>query len=167
MRSKPRVGRRFQNLFVIATFAVLTVLPGCGGQKRVKVYPATGTVTIDGKAVGPAMIVLQPASLESKIPAATGSIGTDGSFKLHTYVDGDGVAEGKYNAIVVSDPMKMTPVPAAKPLEVEIKLASGSIPALKIELKGIKGAKPTIGAPLPVAGGSMPAMPGMPGPPRR
>lgn len=164
MPAQRTVGNQLQNLFVIATVAALLVSPGCGGQKRVKVYPAAGTVTIDGKPVGPAKIVLQPESLEAKIPAATGAIGSDGTFKLHTYKEGDGVAEGKYNVVVVSDPMKMTPVPAAKPLAVEIKLVSGSIPALKFDLVGIKGAKPSIGAPLPIAGGSMPAMPSMPGP---
>lgn len=158
---------RLQNLFVLTALAAAITLPGCSGQKRIKVYPAQGTVTIDGKPVGPAKIVLQPVSLESKIPPASGPIGADGTFKLQTYVEGDGVAEGKFNVVIVSDPMKMTPVPAARPLEVEIKPTSGSIPPLKLDLVAIKGAKPSIGAPLPIAGGSMPAMPNMPGPPRR
>ena len=134
---------------------------GCGDSGRVKVYPASGTVTIDGKPARTVKLILQPSSIETKIPPATGAVGDDGGFRLSTYQSDDGVAEGKFSVLVMSDPMKMAPVPATSPLTVEIKKdSSGRVAPLKFDLTSKKGEKPTIGAVLPTRGGNKPAMPG-------
>ena len=125
------------------------------------VYPAQGTIKIDGTAAGPFKIILQPASIDSKIPPATGPVAEDGTFRLSTYGVNDGVPEGTFNVLVMSDPMKMTPVPTTKELAVEVKRdSSGRIAPLALDLTSVKGAKATIGAALPNGGANSPNMPG-------
>ena len=151
---------------VVSMVLMLGMVIGCGKSGRIPVYPASGAVTIDGKPVGAVKIVMQPPA-DGKIPPAAANVAENGSFSLSTYKNNDGIAEGSFQVIVTSDPMKMVPIPATKELKIDIKRdSSGKIAPLKIDLVSAKGAKPTIGAALPIQGGAMPAMPGamMPAP---
>ncbi|WP_010587966.1 hypothetical protein [Schlesneria paludicola] len=154
---------------LIVSLAVASL--GCGNSGRVKVYPASGTVSIDGKPARSVKLILQPKSIEAKAPPASGAVADDGGFRLTTYQSEDGVAEGEYFVLVRSDPMKMAPVPTTGSLTIEIKRdSSGRVAPLKLDLASVKGEKPTIGAALPTRGGNKPAMPklgtGMSPPPR-
>ena len=78
----------------------LVVLPllltlGCsGGEKPIKVE---GEVKLDGKPLENAMILFTP---EDKGTPASGTSGSDGSFRLTTYSSGDGIKPGTYKVTV-------------------------------------------------------------------
>lgn len=57
----------------------------------------TGTVTLDGKAIGPGMIVFAPTGTDKK--PATGSIESDGTYTLMTSRE-QGLATGTYQVAV-------------------------------------------------------------------
>lgn len=57
------VGRRVAvGMAVVATAASLLGASGCGGPKRPKIYPTTGTVTLDGKPLADATVSFVPTS---------------------------------------------------------------------------------------------------------
>jgi hypothetical protein len=102
----------FARLAVVGLGLVLLAAAGCGGDAvpgTLKTFPATGTITLDGKAFGPARLVFTPAS--SDAPQPTGLADASGKITLTTYVTGDGMPAGTYKVSISPDPM-MTPAPA-------------------------------------------------------
>lgn len=91
------------------------LLTGCGDGK-LKTWPVTGKVTFaDGEPLAGGTIQFQ-----SKLPAAAGlnaqgAIGADGTFRLSTYVDGDGAIEGEHQVIVAPAPYWETATPNEGP----------------------------------------------------
>jgi len=102
---------------------------GCGGSHgpapvvTKKVKPASGTITIDGKAPGqvgdPTSMENPPHQLVMKLwpkvpqlradtPSVTAEVGDDGKYSFSTYVQGDGVEAGEY--ILTWESLKVAPL---------------------------------------------------------
>ncbi len=77
---------------------VLLLLPGCGDDGRVPLYPAVGRVLVDGEPAPDVQVVLYPADQVGDPDALRprGTTGTDGSFVAGTYEKGDGAPAGRY-----------------------------------------------------------------------
>lgn len=79
---------------------LVTTLPilGCGGDGRVPLFPATGSVVVDGKPAGGVVVRLVPAGAlddrDALQPFATTE--ESGDFSLGTYDKGDGAPAGRY-----------------------------------------------------------------------
>ncbi|HEX4414353.1 MAG TPA: hypothetical protein VH107_12040 [Lacipirellulaceae bacterium] len=87
-----RGNRRYAVLSVAAAIAVFV---GCrGGSMESEV---SGTVTLDGNKIGPGTIVFAPITAHGR--PATGSIASDGTYKLETSRDA-GLALGSYRVAV-------------------------------------------------------------------
>ena len=78
-------------------FAAFLVV-GCGGDGRVPLFPANGSVQVDGKPAAGVVVRLVPADAlddrDALQPFAT--TGDDGTFALGTYDKGDGAPAGRY-----------------------------------------------------------------------
>jgi hypothetical protein len=77
---------------------ILAVLAGCSDSDKHRTYPAAGVVQFsDGTPLtGGSVLCESPHGL-----AARATIGNDGSFKLWTYVDGDGAVAGKHRVAIM------------------------------------------------------------------
>jgi hypothetical protein len=92
MRPRIKLGPRLAILIASA------MLPGCGDDGRVPLYPASGQVRIDGRPESGVEIRLHPADdpgdIDSLKPYATTA--EDGSFRLGTHEEADGAPAGRY-----------------------------------------------------------------------
>lgn len=71
---------------------------GSGGGNLPKTVPASGIVTLDGKPVDGAQVVLVPAN--EGMTGATGVTDASGHFSLRAYPQKDGAIPGEYKAQV-------------------------------------------------------------------
>ena len=99
----------------ICLVTICFVAAGCGsrGSHLPKTVPASGVVTLDGKPVDGAQVVLVPAG-----EGATGAYGTtdaSGRFSLRAYDEKDGAIPGEYK------------VQVSKTVEVRLDGAKGSL----------------------------------------
>ena len=101
-------------LSVGSSLLLLALWAGCsgsgGGGERVKVYRASGKVTMSGGAVANASVTFSP---QEKQPVATGLTDNEGNFTLTTYEGGDGAAAGDYVAIVTKSVASSDPTAAS------------------------------------------------------
>jgi hypothetical protein len=88
-------------------FAILAIfglaLTGCGGSKKVAVFPVRGQIFCDGKPAAGVQVFFFPTAAPGvpEIPMnPRGETGPDGCFTLSTYVEGDGAAEGSYQLVL-------------------------------------------------------------------
>jgi hypothetical protein len=81
--------------FAVGCMAVLALVSGCSRSS----FESTvaGTVTLDGKTIGPGVTVFAP--INDKRNPATGAIEPNGSYSLKTS-RADGLAAGKYQVSV-------------------------------------------------------------------
>ena len=79
----------------ISGAALIAVFVGCRGSSMES--EVSGTVTLDGNRIGPGTIVFAPAAAGGK--PATGSIESDGSYKLKTSRE-SGLAAGPYRVAI-------------------------------------------------------------------
>jgi hypothetical protein len=128
------MGWRWRVVAAAAVAVAATVLGGCGGN----VAPVEGKVSYQGKPLEFGTVVFRPA----KGPEARGAIGSDGTFRLSTFGNGDGAVLGKHQVAIIcvetqrpgaqADAGKETgvgksliprkyAVPAGSPLSVEVK----------------------------------------------
>src|SRR5688500_7600325 len=93
--SRPEINMRFIKYYLL-TFTLLTL--GCGGgNDSVTVHPVSGQVLYDHKPAAGVQVFLYPTSapMMPQIPMnPRGVTGPDGRFKISTYGEGDGAAEG-------------------------------------------------------------------------
>ncbi len=122
-----------RNLVVVVAAAVLL---GCGrGEVRLATVPVKGTLYLDDKVFGPAVLQLTPEPPNEAMPVVNAFVKKDGTFEMKTYADGDGAPVGKYNIILSRDAIEMGPVPATKPLTVEVMEMPGKgVQTLDIKL---------------------------------
>jgi hypothetical protein len=87
------------NVRLIA-LAALLVAPGCGDDK-IKRYPVSGTVLVDGQPAEGALVFFCPVSpnpeLDNLRPA--GKTDASGEFNLTTIEEGDGAPAGQYKVL--------------------------------------------------------------------
>ena len=85
---------------IVLTTCLLLGGAGCGeqpGPPRVKVYPVTGKLTVNGKPIFGIPVVLHPTDQSGDgHPAPSAVTEANGSFKITTYVPGDGAPAGNY-----------------------------------------------------------------------
>ena len=97
-------------LVVLASAAVATSIPGCGKAKRDRAV-VTGKVTYNGEPLRFGTVIFEPETGQY----ATGAIQPDGTFRMTTRGEGDGVPVGKCKVRFVcfanQDP-SAKPVPA-------------------------------------------------------
>ncbi|MGD9127615.1 MAG: hypothetical protein PVH19_09575 [Planctomycetia bacterium] len=82
-------------VLLIVTVSCLATLTGCGDGRPDRV-PVSGQVLIDGKPLTYGTVRVIPQNAR----AATGTIQPDGSFKLTTFEDGDGVVPGEHVMVI-------------------------------------------------------------------
>src|SRR6478609_9449690 len=102
-----------RNRSLIWYLASLSALLGCSssGANLPKTVPASGVVTLDGKPVDGAQVVLVPAA-EGKT-GAFGVTNSSGRFSLRAYEEKDGAIPGEYK------------VQVSKTIQVKIEGAKG------------------------------------------
>lgn len=90
---------------VVCLLPVLALAAGCGpGKAPVVVHPVSGQVNYNGKPAAGVQVFLLPTSapIVPDIPSNPhGVTGSDGRFKLTTFTEGDGAAEGGYQVILL------------------------------------------------------------------
>jgi hypothetical protein len=153
--------------FVVVVCAVLLAMVwGCGSKVKKgqsKSISVNGTLLVNGKPFGPAVLSFVPQS--EGVPGVEARVNKDGTFDLLNYKAGDVEPGGKYKVILSesADPEEMaaSAIPDAMPVSVEIQLpADGE--TLKLEIKmTAKGGKTRSGGPDPDAAG--PELPKGPG----
>jgi hypothetical protein len=82
-----------------ALAAALLLATGCGGADgRVPLFPASGSVLVDGRPAVGVQVRLHPLGAIGDIDALkpAGASGQDGSFRLGTYEGDDGAPAGRY-----------------------------------------------------------------------
>lgn len=84
----------------LAALAMLVSVAGCGGEKRVAVFPVSGKVSFQGSAPAGAQVVLHATSGGAADVAPTGTVKDDGSFVITSYEPGDGAPAGEYAVTV-------------------------------------------------------------------
>lgn len=83
----------------LVSFLLLATL-GCGGSDRVRVYPVSGTVTLDGQPMkGGGSIAFFPTGKQvGKTPG--GEIDDSGNYVLNTYGEADGAMAGPFRVVI-------------------------------------------------------------------
>lgn len=89
-----RVGHKHLG-FVISRLAVVAIFAGCRGSSMQS--EVSGTVTLNGKKIGPGTIVFAPTT--QGVKPATGSVESDGSYMLKTSRE-SGLSAGSYRVAV-------------------------------------------------------------------
>jgi hypothetical protein len=94
--SPPRGETR--RIVAAAMASMLLILAGCGDGGRLPLYPATGTVLVDGRPARGVEVRLHPVDRVGDLdaPRPFASSGEDGGFRLGTYLKGDGAPAGRY-----------------------------------------------------------------------
>ena len=80
-------------------FAVVFSITGCGTASNEKpVYPIQGKVLVDGQPADQVQVVFHDvAGLDKSSPTyPQGFTNSDGTLRVSTYADGDGVPQGEY-----------------------------------------------------------------------
>ena len=87
--------------FCSLLIALWPAVLGCNsaGDKRPKTVPAQGVVTLDGKPVDGAQVVLVPSASQGTT-GAEGVTNSSGRFSLRAYVEKDGAIPGEYKVQV-------------------------------------------------------------------
>lgn len=79
--------------------AFLACTVGCGEHPHLA--PVHGTITLDGKPIGPGDILFIPSIVDgTKGKTASGSFDTDGQYSLSTYQEGDGALVGDHKVVI-------------------------------------------------------------------
>ncbi len=82
----------------LVIFVAGMVAAGCSKQGKMETAPVSGKVTYRGKAVPTGTVMFVPG----EGPAATGEIGSDGSYKLTTFSPGDGAVIGTHKVTITA-----------------------------------------------------------------
>jgi len=84
--------------FVVCSMVLLLLAQaGCSSPEEAKTYPVSGEVTLDGKPLSGATIMLQPAGRGS---LGFGESDASGLFVISTFELGDGAIPGEHNIVV-------------------------------------------------------------------
>jgi len=128
-----------QSVRILVVVLLALLLAGCGKkQGKHGEIPVEGTLYVDDKPYGPALLSLTPTDTER--PSVEGSVKDDGTFTLRTQKGTEGAPEGTYAVTVNPDALSETMLPNLEKKTVEIKKPSdGGTLKLEIRLKSRKG----------------------------
>ena len=87
--------RRASFAYRPALLVTLCLLPIACGSGKVRVYPVSGEVFVNGKPAQGALIHLHPRDREN-CPPAFAAVQADGYFQITTFSSNDGAAAGDY-----------------------------------------------------------------------
>lgn len=92
---------------LITVTSVCCFAVGCGkAERRLKVYPVEGRITLAGKPVPEALVVFHPKDqTNSELLPARAKTDPLGTFKATTYVADDGAVPGDYSVTVTLYPL--------------------------------------------------------------
>lgn len=83
----------------LSAFVLLAAIAGCGRSDWGYV---TGTVTVDGQAVGPGTLVFEPTDPKNvNGPSSLGYFGEDGRYQLLSVGKVEGAAAGEYRVVIM------------------------------------------------------------------
>jgi hypothetical protein len=101
MRAEPMsiLNRRVATRLLAALGLISAIGCGDGGLAT---YPVTGTVKVDGKPAGGAMVTFCPTTGSEELMKLRpiGHVGPDGKFEVTTFNKGDGLPEGDYKILI-------------------------------------------------------------------
>jgi len=100
--------------WLCACLAVVVFASGCGNG-RLKVYPVTGQILVDGKPADGAFVVFHPQDGGKDAPRPSATTEADGTFRLTTYDTGDGAPAGTYRVTIVWRPRPKNHLEGDKP----------------------------------------------------
>jgi len=150
MRLRKFIGLRAARLLLAPFCGLSLAFAGCGeSDGRLPVYPVQGTVTLQGKPLGNALIALHPVDISD--PLATSCRATtdaNGVFTISTYNANDGAPAGEYKVTIECYKLKGTgtslePGPNILPEKysqpttsnLSLRVAAGEFNSPKIDLK--------------------------------
>ena len=82
-----------------------TVLIGCGGDKKLKVYPVSGQVLYNDEPLRHVLIAFHPVDGKNVVHyPANAETDDEGRFSLTTYLKNDGAPAGEYKVAVAFEP---------------------------------------------------------------
>lgn len=93
-----------QTALQVVTMLVCLLVAGCGGGSPL--VPVSGTVTFDGGTCpAPGNVIFKPVDVVGSAPSRPGraSFGSDGTFVVTSFQEGDGLLPGTYMAEVSCD----------------------------------------------------------------
>jgi hypothetical protein len=126
---------RVRLICALLVFATINVAGGCSKKGGMETAPVSGKVTYRGKAVPTGTVMFVPGDG----PAATGEIGSDGSYKLTTFSPGDGAVIGTHKVTITALQGFGNALPeqrsATPPPLVPAKYLSGETSGLVAEVK--------------------------------
>lgn len=94
---RPTPTRRSKAAWALALLGLAPLAGwGCSDDGRVKVYPVSGKVTVQGEVPDGALVVFNPAQPIAGDLHPSAKVGADGTFKLTTYEADDGAPAGDY-----------------------------------------------------------------------
>lgn len=98
---------------VVVLPCTLLLLSGCGGEdpwkkNRPKTAPAKGAITLNGKPLDDAQVVLVPTSGST---GCSGKSDAKGAFELAAFPPDPGVVPGSYKVMIVKSEIPTTPDP--------------------------------------------------------
>ncbi|MGC4002527.1 MAG: carboxypeptidase-like regulatory domain-containing protein [Pirellulales bacterium] len=94
-------------LLSYAALCAAVLLTGCGkkGPPREEVFPVSGQILLEGKAIPNAQVTLVPTPSNPNGVIANAVTDHEGKFAVTTYVTGDGAAQGEYAVVVRCEPL--------------------------------------------------------------
>jgi len=134
----------FAKYFLVLGLFSLGTLSGCGSNDQFDTFKAEGTVTLNDKPLVDAHVWLLPKAKNHQdavlVVRPQGRTGSDGKFKLTTYLQDDGAPEGEYDAIVLhgaNDPDDGDEEPQAptKKIAVPMKYKDAKTSGLLVTIK--------------------------------
>jgi hypothetical protein len=104
----------FRGTCTVATAVGLLIgaISGCTETiERPQTFPVGGKVTYKGQPVPKGTVTFQPDQGQP----AVGDIQSDGSYKLSTFVDGDGALPGHHKVFIIANTADPTMIPGSTP----------------------------------------------------
>lgn len=129
-----------------------TTFVGCGGggAEELTTVAVKGTVTFNGESKTSGQVTFTPVreGKDEERPTVIGTIGSDGTFTLTTYEEGDGAAPGDYtvelgggggggaSSVESADMMAMMGGGSGLGEPIEVTIPAGGSESLKLEFTG-------------------------------
>ncbi|MDB5337514.1 MAG: hypothetical protein JWN70_3133 [Planctomycetaceae bacterium] len=128
--------------------AVCLSLASCGSDRRLAVYPAKGTISLNGKPLPNATVIFHaefplegPDGKPAPVPG--GYSNSEGLFTVSTYGAGDGLPEGEYRVTVSCEDRTAKPVQESYPELLPIVYQDPTKSGLTASISGGQNELPT------------------------
>ena len=146
-------------ILIVSFLIALVFASGCS-QDGPKLYPVTGTVSVNGKPAGSALVFLhRKGKTDMAEPTPYATAAEDGTFKILWQPGRDGATPGDYSVTVVWPDMTKAPDGnggrpdvlrgtyeklATSTLTATVKAEPTTLPAFELKLSTVQAAKPVV-----------------------